>query len=324
MARREPQNVTGISRITGIDVFAAWVGFSCIRCGQLVTIKIGDKLIAPGDAFEACRWRYKVCGYEHHRRAALPRWKNWRPEHRRAESLPAERFWQGFFRICTENAAAYWKQCNMCGRVQPFQAFSRHVGWGPLALQMECRSCKGAINAVLNPKRTKEQLHESALRRRVADLLLEGENERLSFAQLFDRFGHRCFKTGAALDVNARGTWAIDHILPSRYLYPLTKINACLLSREANQNKKARWPAEFFTNAELIRLAKLTGADLSLLASPTPIVNKNIDVNRCVTRFLSVRQNTRLHKRVDELKAMLREYNLLAKLSPENRALLGL
>jgi hypothetical protein len=212
----------------------------------------------------------------------------------------------------------------MCGRVQPFQSFSRHVGWGPLALQMECRSCKGAINAVLNPKRTKEQLHESALRRRVADLLLLGENEKLSFAELFERFDHRCFKTGVPLNIHARNTWAIDHILPSRYLYPLTKTNACLLSREANQNKKARWPAEFFTNAELIRLAEITGADLSLLASPTPVVNENIDVDRCVTRFLSVRQNTRLRKRIDELKAMLKEYNLVGKLSSKNRALLGL
>jgi len=324
MARRKSQNVTGISRIEGIDPFSAWVGFTCLKCGELVAVKIGNKLIAPSEAYEKARWPCHSCGYVHHSRANLPPWKNWPAEHRRANSLPTQRFWQGFFRICTENAAAYWKRCNVCSRIQPFQAFSRHVGWGPLALQMECRSCKGAINAVLNPKRTKEQLHESALRRRVADLLMEGENQKLPFAALFERFGHRCFKTGVRLDINARSTWAVDHILPSRYLYPLTTTNACLLSREANQNKKARWPSEFFTNAELIKLAEITGADLRLLASPTPIVNDNIDVDRCVTRFLSVRQNTRLADRIDELRAILKEYNLVKRLSLKNRRMLGL
>ncbi len=91
---------------------------------------------------------------------------------------------------------------------------------------MECRSCKSVINADLNPKRTKEQLHESSVRRRIADLLLEGENERIDFKELFDRFGNRCFKTGKMLNINDRGSWAIDHILPSRFLYPLRKNNA--------------------------------------------------------------------------------------------------
>ena len=60
---------------------------------------------------------------------------------------------------------AYWKQCNTCGRILPGRAFSGHAGWGPLEKQMECRSCKAVINTNLNPKRTKEQLHESSARR---------------------------------------------------------------------------------------------------------------------------------------------------------------
>ena len=99
----------------------------------------------------------------------------------------------------------------------PFAAFSKHSGWGPLERQMECRSCKGAINAVLNPKRTKEQLHEASVSRRIADLLLEGENETINIVDLFKRFGSRCFKTKQRLDIKKRDTWAIDHILPSRW-----------------------------------------------------------------------------------------------------------
>ena len=323
MPRRTTANRTGISRIEGTGFHDAWIGFPCVQCGHVNTLRIGAALLSPDAAFATAVWTCAACQFVHSAKSDLPAWPHWQEEFRAADSTPAQRFWQGFFRICTEKASSYWKQCNTCGRVQPFHAFSRHVGWGPLELQMECRSCKGAINAVLNPKRTKEQLHESALRRRVADLLLKGENQKLDHAELFERFGHRCFKTGKPLEIRERGTWQVDHILPSRYLYPLTRENACLLSSGVNQNKKARWPGEYFSNEELIRLAGITGANLALLASPTPVVNTEIDVNRCVSRFLDVRQNTRLSKRLEELKTMLTEYELVDRLSVENRRLLG-
>lgn len=226
----------------------------------------------------------------------------------------------------TENRDSYWKQCNTCGRVLPANAFSRHSGWGPLERQMECRSCKGVINAILNPKRTKEQLWESALKRRVGDLLLEGENKKIDdnfIRKLFRRFYSRCFKTGKRLKMKNRLSWAIDHILPSRYLYPLTKENAALLSKEANNHKRDRWPSEFYTNGELIRLARITGADLQLLSNNKPIVNPNIDVDACVTRYLQVRERTNLEKRIKELKELLEEYDLSSKLSAKNKKLLG-
>ena len=324
MPRRETTNKTGISRIQGGGFHDAWVGFACVKCGHVNTLRVGESLLSPEIAHASAIWRCEACAFVHSANADLPDWPHWQAEYRVATSTAAQRFWQGFFRIYTEKASSYWKLCNTCGRVQPFHAFSRHVGWGPLELQMECRGCKGAINAVLNPKRTKEQLHESALRRRVADLLLEGENQKLSFADLFARFGHQCFKTGKPLNIKERSTWQVDHILPSRYLYPLTLENACLLSSEVNQNKKARWPGEFFTNDELMRLAEITGANLALLASPWPVVNTQIDVNRCVTRFLTVRQGTSLAKRLTELKAMLAEYELIGQLTAKNRKLLGL
>jgi hypothetical protein len=52
------------------------------------------------------------------------------------------------------------------------------------------------INTKLNPKRTKQQLHESAARRRIADLLVMGVSQSIDLAALFDRFEGRCFKTG--------------------------------------------------------------------------------------------------------------------------------
>jgi hypothetical protein len=191
---------------------------------------------------------------------------------------------------------------------------------------MECRSCKGVINAILNPKRTHEQLWEGSIKRRVGDLLLEGENHKADdkfIRDLFSRFGSRCFKTGKHLDISDRGSWAIDHILPSRYLYPLKKENAALLSREANGHKRDRWPSAFYTNSELIRLAQLTGANLDILASKKPIFNPSIDVDACVTRYLTVREKSDLPKRIKELKKLLEGNKLTANLSKENRRLLG-
>jgi hypothetical protein len=73
----------------------------------------------------------------------------------------------------------------------------------------------------------------------------------------------------------------------------------------------------------LIELSRITGADLNLLASREPIVNQNIDVNACVTRFLQVRERSNLKKRLDELRKLLSDYGLTDQLSPQNKKILG-
>lgn len=285
MPRRKTKHITGMHRIKGIKVHDAWVAYICLACRKPNFFSIGRKLLEPNEIYNTARWTCEHCKYEHSKDSPLP-FKEWPSNFTDPNSLKCQRFWQAFFRIATENKDAYWKQCNACGRILPYNAFSKHSGWGPLEKQMECRSCKGAINAYLNPKRTKQQLYESNIRRRVADLLLENENEKIDIDDLFRRFDNRCFKTGVVLDKNKRETWEIDHILPSSWLYPLKKENAALLSRQANNNKRDKWPSHFYTNTELINLARITGADLELLSRKEPIVNPNIDVNKCVSRYL--------------------------------------
>jgi len=322
MTRRKTKNRTGLSRIEGIPFHDAWIGFICLNCKELNNIKIGSNLLDPKIAYDTCEWLCSKCDYIHSKDSDLP-FEHWEEDFTIAESIKAQRFWEAFFRIATENPEAYWKQCNTCGRILPFSAFSKHSDWGPLERQMECRSCKGAINAVLNPKRTKQQLHESSVRRRIADLLVEGENEKVDIKDLFKRFNSKCFKTGTELNIQKRSTYEIDHILPSKWLYPLKKENACLLSPNANANKKGKWPSEFYTNNELIELAIITGADLTIISSKTPIVNTNINVNQCVERYLQVREKSHLPKRIAELKKILSDYDLVSKLSVANMKLLG-
>jgi hypothetical protein len=238
--------------------------------------------------------------------------------------LATQRFWQAFFRSATQQRESYWKQCNAYGRILPFEAFSRHERWGPLERQMECRACKAVINSRLNPRRTAEQLHEGSFRRRIADMLLKGDNQRIDLMQLFGRFDSKCFKTKKPLDIAKRKTWAVDHILPSKYLYPLSVTNAALLSSGANDKKRDQWPSRFYTNSELIRLAQITGADLDLLSSPEPIINPKIDVNACVERALVVREHSNLRKRIAALRRWFEGYGLVSRLSEKNQKLLGL
>ena len=323
MARRETKNRTGINRIEGVSTNDAWIAYVCLDCLSLNTVNVGQRLLTPTEALEEAVWRCTQCGFVHSKEADIP-FPNWDEEHRSSDSNPAESFWRGFFRNATEHPESYWKQCNVCNRILPFAEFSRHVGWRPLERQMECRACKGAINGVLNQKRTSQQLHESSVRRRVADLLLENEDQTLDLDDLFERFEGRCFKTKRPLDRMQRDSWAVDHILPSKWLYPLTVENAALLSREANENKRDKWPSEFYTNSELIELARITGADLSLLSRSSPIVNQAIDVNRGVERYLQVREQSDLAKRVREITKIIQFYGLEDQLSEENRRLLGL
>lgn len=322
MARRKTKNITGLPRIEGIPYHDAWVGFICLSCNQLNTIKIGSQLLDSHTTYETTVWECRNCGFSHNKNTNLP-FKNWTAAFTEASSIKAQRFWEAFFRIATEHPESYWKQCNACGRILPFSAFSKHSGWGPLQRQMECRSCKGAINAVLNPKRTKEQLHESSVRRRIADLFLEGENQQIDIVELFEKFGNKCFKTKKPLDIKKRRTWAIDHILPSKWLYPLSKENAALLSKEANNSKGEKWPSQFYTNNELIELAKITGADLGLISSKVPVMNSNIDVNKCVERYLRVREKSNLRKRILELKKIIKNYGLIDRLTLGNKKILG-
>jgi hypothetical protein len=152
---------------------------------------------------------------------------------------------------------------------------------------------------------------------------LEGESQPIDINDLFERFGHKCFKTKKPLDIKKRRTWAIDHILPSKWLYPLTKENAALLSREANDSKGEKWPSQFYTNNELIELAKITGADLGLISSRLPILNNNVNENKCVERYLKVREKSNLKKRISGLKKIIKKYGLIERLTIENRKILG-
>jgi len=323
MARRESKNATGIPRIPNIPYHNAWASYTCINCGCRNYEDIGLELLSPGDAYEQCKWKCSNCEFVHSKESDLP-FENWVASATAKQNLPTQRFWQGFFRSVTEKPESYWKMCNVCNRCLPYADFAGHKRFGVLKKQIECRACKAAINGILNVLRTSEQLRESSAKRRIADLLVAGSNEKLDVKALFERFSYKCFKTKTQLNIEDSASWQIDHTLPSRYFYPLTAKNATLLSADANQNKSDMWPSEFYTNKELIELARITGASLELLSSKTVILNTDIDVNACVERYLDVRKDSDLTKRIAELKLVLDKHDLISQLNDQNASLLGI
>lgn len=328
MARRKSVNKTGISHIPGVPNNDIWISYTCVNCGKVNYENIGPHIMSPQVALNTCKWKCENCGFIHSKDSDLPdKFQNWDESLRKYDAATCKNFWKSFFILSTANPEYYWKQCTTCGRVLPSTAFAKHSGWSEIEKQQECKACKAAINSLLNPERTKEQLHESGARRRIGDLMHPNPNYKpySDIGDLFRRFGGKCFKTGEPLDINKREEWDIDHILPAAYFYPLTKENAALLSKKANGSKRAQWPSEVYTNAELVELARITGADLNLLSSPSPVYNPEADPNMAVRRYLyNIRSQASLSKRVKELVKIITDANLVDKLSAENKKLLGL
>lgn len=328
MTRRQTVNRTGIDRLTSVPGHDIWVAYTCVSCGHTNFINVGTEMLNGKELAEEAEWECDHCGFVHAISSDLPEtWTNWSEELRSADSLSCERFWRTFFQLTVENKAAYWKQCKCCGRILPSSNFAGHNGWKGLALQLECRACKASINAIGNPRRTSEQHREAAAKRRIGNLLAkiaEGQDEKLSIDDLFERFDSKCFKTGKPLDKNDTKSWHIDHILPSKYYYPLTRENAALLSSEANENKKAKWPSTFYTPQQLVKLSEITGANLELMSSEEPVYNQDIDVDMAVEKYLTVRNNTNLPKRIQELQKFIVDNQLTDRLSDANKKRLGL
>lgn len=309
MARRATVNKTGFANKEGVNHKEAWVCFPCLNCGATVKANIGLSLPTLEEAMGNCVWLCPECGYEHSILSDIPDSMDNFPEEWRSSDDPhCQGFWTAFFRMQTKDVFSYWKHCSKCGRLLPVSCFDLHndkpgsTAWKPLNRQAECKACKAAINANLNSLRTHEQLFEGTINRRIGDLLSATDNK-ANPKEVFELFGGKCFKTGKKLDYNKRGTWHIDHIMPSKYLWPLTKENAALLSNEANEAKSGKWPSEFYTDKELVELSKLTGAPLEFISSKEPIINPDVDPNKAVDKlFNNVREDSHLQKLIQGLK----------------------
>lgn len=187
-------------------------------------------------------------------------------------NLPDERATLSFSNHCV---AAHRRPCKHTGfgRIEDSDTGETHVlDYG---FQLECRFCKKfEVNAAHNPQRTADQMKEDAARRRAFELLLEHLYEgspQLRFKQrtgedlaslVYSRFDGRCFKCGKQLATER--DMHLDHTRPLALLWPLDEA-ATALCADHNTAKRDRPPVEYYEQAELVRLAELTGLPLAEL-----------------------------------------------------------
>lgn len=164
------------------------------------------------------------------------------------------------------NEAHRFKYCIICGAMKPVEAFGKH-GARQSGRQGECKLCKDVYNSLKNQTRLTEQHREASQKRR---LYTQFDTERINIPTIYERFESKCFKCNADLSEGDDGQRArianLDHTLPVFYLWPLTTHNATLLCDEHNAQKAGHWPREFYTDAELRRLAALTGIEYRVMA----------------------------------------------------------
>ncbi|QXI15024.1 HNH endonuclease [Pseudomonas hamedanensis] len=171
----------------------------------------------------------------------------------------------------SDGRTIHLKKCSYCGRQLPIDpnnlgvlAFHKHNKKKSLH-QNECRACKKwRINDNLNHTRTPDQLHESSVITRERKIFLR-EPERLQEikertgaglrSQVWERFEKKCFRcaTPVALD-----GFHLDHTRPLAYLWPIDEFATCLCS-VCNNEKKDKFPVDFYTSAQIRRLSEITG-----------------------------------------------------------------
>ncbi len=169
------------------------------------------------------------------------------------------------------------KKCSYCGRRLPLGpgqagrlAFHKHNA-KLSGHQNECRACKKwRINDAFNPLRTVDQLNESSTITRERKILLQEPSILQTIKErsgrglksiVWDRFGRRCFYCEKPLNLN---DVQLDHTRPLAYLWPIDEHATCLCA-EHNNEKKDKFPVDFYNGDQLKRLATITGLSLDKL-----------------------------------------------------------
>jgi hypothetical protein len=176
-----------------------------------------------------------------------------------------------------DGVAITLKKCSYCGRLLPIDpdhpgglAFHKHSA-KLTGHQNECRACKKwRINDSLNPLRTTDQLHESSVITRERKMflrepeILQALKDRTGAglkSQIWERFGRRCFYCERELELDEV---QLDHTRPLAYLWPIDAHATCLCADHNNQ-KSDKFPVDFYSDAQLRKLAAITGLSLSEL-----------------------------------------------------------
>lgn len=169
------------------------------------------------------------------------------------------------------------KKCSYDGRMLPLDskrhgilAFHRHKA-KLTKHQNECRACKKwRINNHFNILRTADQFHESSAINRERRLLLR-EPEILQTIKdrkgdglksiIWKKFDEKCFVCGKILKLSEV---QLDHTRPLAYLWPIDQHATCLCAVHNNE-KREKFPSDFYSEQQLQRLSKICGLSMKQL-----------------------------------------------------------
>lgn len=224
------------------------------------------------------------------------------------------------------------KKCSYCGRLLPVNmqrlgSLSFHKHRTKLTNhQNECRSCKKwRINNDFNPKRTTDQLHESSVITRERKIflkepeILQKIKERTGAglkSQVWERFGRKCFYCGEALKLEEV---QLDHTRPLAYLWPIDEHATCLCAVHNNQ-KKEKFPVEFYNNEQLQELSNICGLSYEELSKKE--INE-VELQRILLNISNFAQQweprtfAATARKIIELRPDIDLYTLLEKKDPD-------
>lgn len=160
-----------------------------------------------------------------------------------------------------------YKYCIICSALKPIELFDKHSA-RKTGRQGECNLCKQVYNSLKNQTRLAEQHREASQKRRLYTELTNAP--RIDIGKIYEKFENKCFKCDKELSADREKgheelSGNLDHTLPAKFLWPLSTHNATLLCKEHNGAKAESWPGQFYSDAELRRLAPLVGIDYKIL-----------------------------------------------------------
>ncbi|MBD6618137.1 hypothetical protein FNW02_20485 [Komarekiella sp. 'clone 1'] len=224
------------------------------------------------------------------------------------------------------------KKCSYCGRLLPVNmqrlgSLSFHKHNAKLTNhQNECRSCKKwRINNNFNPLRTTDQLHESSVITRERKIflrepeILQGIKERTGAglkSQIWERFERKCFYCSKVLKLE---DVQLDHTRPLAYLWPIDEHATCLCAEHNNQ-KKQKFPVEFYSDEQLRELSKICGLSYEQIRKKE--LNK-VELQRILSNLPSFAQQweprtfAATARKISELRPDINLYTLLEKENPD-------
>ncbi|MFE6284522.1 HNH endonuclease [Streptomyces sp. NPDC057877] len=234
--------------------------------------------------------------------------------------------------VAEEGDWLHLKKCSYCGRLLPINmnklgslAFHKHNA-KRTHHQNECRSCKKwRINDNFNPSRTVDQLHESSVITRERKIFLQESSilqeikkrtgEGLK-SQVWERFERRCFNCKKKISLNQV---QLDHTRPLAYLWPIDEHATCLCA-ECNNNKKDRFPVEFYSELQLRELSRICGLPYDELVEKRVNMEQLDRITNDIIRYATTwepRTFFSVARKVQEIHPEIRLGEQLQYLSPE-------